>query len=159
MTFDPITGSFDRINFTGKHGEALRDTWFGGPKTYLGLQTHGFPNLTTLAGPQSGSVGTTFPRGIEDAIVWTTGLLKYLQEHDYGRVEARQEAEEAWTDRVKQAYDGLLLADVKSWSNGYSSNVEGYDVPRYLGYFGEAPDDRNRLTEITAVDYEGFEFA
>ena len=60
--FDAITGSFDRIEFVGTDGQTLRDKWINDPITYLGVQTHGFPNLFTLAGPTAGSVSTNFPR-------------------------------------------------------------------------------------------------
>ena len=157
--FDAITGSFDRIQFNGRDGMSLREKWRDGPETYLGLQTRGFPNLLTLAGPQSASVGTNFPRGIEDAVDWTSGLLKFMQVQGYSRVEPAGDAERAWTQHVRESYDKLLLADVKSWFNGYNSNVDGHDQIRHLVYFGGAPDYRNRLAEIAENDYEGFEFA
>src|SRR5690242_16135200 len=49
--FDAITGGFDRIDIRGRGGQALRDKWAKGPRTYLGLQIADFPNLFTLIGP------------------------------------------------------------------------------------------------------------
>ena len=156
--FDAITGSFDRIDITGREGQSLSSKWDDGPATYLGLQTHGFPNMTTLAGPQSASVGTNFPRGIEDAVDWTTGLIKYMFDRGYKRVEASEEAEQEWTEEVKESYNGLLLSEVNSWFTGYNSNVDGHDTKRYLVYFGGAPEYRQRLFDITSNDYRGFKF-
>ena len=51
--FDAMTGALTRIDIRGKAGEALRDKWHGGPRTYLGLMTAGFPNLFTITGPGS----------------------------------------------------------------------------------------------------------
>ena len=73
--FDAILGAFDRIDFVGVDGRKLREKWADGPITYLGIQTHGFPNLIMLAGPQAGSGFTNFGRGIEEAVFWTTDLL------------------------------------------------------------------------------------
>ncbi|MYD42996.1 MAG: NAD(P)/FAD-dependent oxidoreductase [Gammaproteobacteria bacterium] len=154
--FDAITGSFDRIAFEGLNGKTLREKWQAGPRTLLGLQTAGFPNLLTLAGPQSASVGTNFPRGIEDAVDWTADLLSYMRAHELHRVEATEAAEDEWTELVRESYDGMLLSDVKSWFNGYNSNVPGHDGDRYLVYFGGAPEYRQRLAAIAANDYEGF---
>ncbi len=156
--FDAITGAFDRIDFTGVNGQTLRDKWQDGPITFLGLQTVGFPNLITLAGPQSASVSTNFPRGIEEAVDWTTTLIKYMQHHGYRRVEASNEAEEEWTEHVKSMYDGSMIATTKSWFTVYNSNVEGHDKLRYMVYFGGAPKYRERLGEIAENDYEGFSF-
>ena len=50
--FDAITGGYDRIDIRGVDGQTLRDKWRHGPSTYLGLLTHGFPNLLMVAGPQ-----------------------------------------------------------------------------------------------------------
>lgn len=157
--FDAITGAFDKMDITGRDNQKLHDKWRDGPSTYLGLQTNGFPNFTTLAGPQSASVGTNYPRGIEDAVDWTAALIKYMLDHGYESVEANALAEQEWTLLVKESYEGLLLTDVKSWFTGYNSNVDGHDKTRYLVYFGGAPEYRKRLTEIAANDYEGFQFS
>ena len=51
--FDAVTGSFDRIDIRGEGGQKLKDKWANGPRTYLGLQIEGFPNLLTLVGPHN----------------------------------------------------------------------------------------------------------
>ena len=155
--FDAITGAFDRVNITGLGGQTLRDKWRDGPVTYLGLQITGFPNLLTLAGPQSGSVTTNFPRGIEEAVDWTTALITHLREHGQTRIEATQEAEDEWTEHIKELFDGSLMATAESWFTGYNSNVDGHDKLRYMIYLGGAPRFRERLTEIADNGYEGFE--
>lgn len=43
--FDAVTGAFDAIDIRGIGGQSLRDLWSTGPKTYLGLTLHGFPNM------------------------------------------------------------------------------------------------------------------
>jgi cation diffusion facilitator CzcD-associated flavoprotein CzcO len=156
--FDAVTGAFDRIEFIGAKGQRLRDKWRDGPRTYLGLQTAGFPNLITLAGPQGASVSTNFPRGIEDAVDWATDLVRYLREHGYTRVEPTPDAEQEWNQHVEDMYAGLLLSKAKSWFTGFNSNVDGHDKPRYLIYNGGAPKYRKRLAEVAANEYEGFVF-
>jgi cation diffusion facilitator CzcD-associated flavoprotein CzcO len=155
--FDAITGAFDRVDITGLGGQTLRDKWQDGPITYLGLQITGFPNLLTLAGPQSGSVTTNFPRGIEEAVDWTTALITHLREHGQTRIEATQEAEDEWTEHIKELFDGSLLATAESWFTGYNSNVDGHDKLRYMVYLGGAPRFRERLAEVANNGYEGFE--
>jgi len=44
--FDAITGPLNRIDITGTGGVLPRDKWREGPRTYLGLASAGFPNLT-----------------------------------------------------------------------------------------------------------------
>ena len=156
--FDAITGAFDRIDIAGTSGHRLADKWHDGPVTYLGLQIAGFPNLITLAGPQGGSVSTNFPRGIEEAVDWTTALVKHMRAHGYTRIEATERAEKAWTAHVKELFDGSLLATAKSWFTGYNSNVDGHDKTRYMIYNGGAPRYRERLAEVADDGYDGFDF-
>jgi cation diffusion facilitator CzcD-associated flavoprotein CzcO len=46
--FDALTGPLLALNPTGRHGQTLKEKWAAGPKTYLGLQTAGFPNMFTV---------------------------------------------------------------------------------------------------------------
>ncbi len=154
--FDAITGAFDRIEFKGVGGQKLSDKWIDGPITFLGLQTVGFPNLITLAGPQGGSVATNFPRGIEEAVDWATDLMVHMRENNYSRIEPSQAAEDEWTAHVKDTYNYSLLGNAKSWFTGYNSNVEGHDKLRYMIYNGGAPRYRQRLAQVEENGYEGF---
>jgi cation diffusion facilitator CzcD-associated flavoprotein CzcO len=159
--FDAITGTFDQIDFRGTSGLRLRDKWADGPSTYLGIAVAGFPNLLTVAGPQSGSVSTNFPRGIETAVDWATELLEHLFQHGYTRFEATAEAEAEWTQHVADMYQIMLLRKARSWFTGYNSNVEGHDDGRirYMVYNGGAPKYRKKLLEVAEQGYAGFTFA
>jgi cation diffusion facilitator CzcD-associated flavoprotein CzcO len=155
--FDAITGAFDRINIVGRNGISLRDQWRDGPLTYLGVQSHGFPNLFTLAGPQGGSVSTNFPRGIEDIVNWVTGLMVTLRDKGIQRVEPQEDAVAAWQKEVRDLYQMTLFHTAKSWFTGYNSNLEGRDGIRYLIYNGGSPRYRRRLEEVAENDYAGFD--
>jgi cation diffusion facilitator CzcD-associated flavoprotein CzcO len=156
--FDAITGAFDRIDFVGVDGRKLRDKWADNPINYLGVQAHGFPNMITLAGPTGGSVSTNFPRGIEVGVDWATDLLRYMLDNSFTRIEPTIEAEEEWSEHVKDMYGMLLLRNAKSWFTGYNSNVAGHDKTRYLIYNGGAPRYRKKLDEVADNSYEGFVF-
>ena len=73
--FDAITGGFDRIDIRGRDGRRLKEKWEDGPKTYLGLQSEGFPNLLTLIGPHNAATFCNMPRCIEQNVDWVTDLL------------------------------------------------------------------------------------
>ena len=64
--FDAMTGAFDRIDFRGSGGQRLADKWKDGPITFLGMMVNGFPNLLTIAGPQSGLSLHQLPAGHRD---------------------------------------------------------------------------------------------
>ena len=157
--FDAITGAYDRMHFEGVGGQTLRDKWRDGPQTYLGVQTVGFPNMITLAGPQGASVSTNFPRSIEDMVDWTAELMAFLRDGGYDLLEPDQAAEDAWTAEAAATYEGLMVSTAQSWFTGYNSNVEGHtnkDKIRYIAYFGGAPRYRQRLASVAEAGYEGF---
>ena len=78
--FDAITGAFDRIDIRGVGGRRLRDKWADGPRTYLGLQIEGFPNLFTLVGPHNAATFCNIPRCIEQNVDWVTALIAHMRD-------------------------------------------------------------------------------
>ena len=158
--FDAITGAFDRIDIQGRGGAKLRDKWNDGPSTFLGMLVHGFPNFLMPSGPQSGSASTNYPRGIETGVNWCTNLLQYMWAHNYVRAEPTPEAQERWTDHVKQMYSAMLMRKAKSWFTGYNSNVPGHEHGkiRYLVYNGGAPKYVNKINEVAEENYQGIVF-
>ncbi len=154
--FDAITGAFDRMTITGVGGRSLREAWADGPRTYLGVQTAGFPNMVMLAGPQGASVSTNFPRAIETSVDWASDLIAHMRADGLSRIECTIEAEDAWVAEVVDLYQMVLLRNAKSWFTGYNSNVDGRDVKRHLIYNGGAPRYRERITTVAAEGYSGF---
>ncbi|WP_262324547.1 hypothetical protein [Acidiferrimicrobium sp. IK] len=66
--FDAMTGSLLRMGITGRSGVPLSEKWADGPRSYLGLQVAGFPNLFTITGPGSPSVLSNMPVSIEQHV-------------------------------------------------------------------------------------------
>lgn len=158
--FDAITGSYDRIDIAGVGGQKLRDKWAEGPVTYLGVLVNGFPNLMMVAGPQSGSASTNFPRGIESSVDWISDLLEWAIKGGHTRLEATREAERQWTLHVEQSYSMLLMRKARGWFTGYNSNVDGHEAGkiRYVAFNGGAPKFMERLNQVAERDYEGVTF-
>jgi len=157
--FDAITGGYDRINITGVDGATLADKWRSSPRTFLGMLTNGFPNLLMVAGPQSASGSTNFPRAIETGVNWVTDLVHHATETGTTRIEATAEAEDEWVDEVIRAHERMLFRRSKGWFTGYNSNVKGHQegTIRYQAYFGGAPQFSARIDACAASGYEGLE--
>ena len=153
--FNTITGAFDRIDVRGVGGASLQEKWKEGPVTYLGLMTHDFPNLLTVAGPQSVSGSTNYPRAIEDGVNWATALLKHAMEKGATRMEVVPEAEQEWREEVVRAQERRLLRNSKGWFTGYNSNVPGHQAGkiRYQAYWGGSPRYRKLLDRAAAEGY------
>jgi len=157
--FDAITGAFDRIDIRGAGGRRLRDEWAEGPRTLLGLQTAGFPNMFTLVGPHNAATFCNIPRCIEQNVDWVTALLAWMRERGHGRVEPTPEAERQWTEHVHETGRRMLFTQVDSWMMGINSNVAGKDKRTFIVYAGGAPRYREACEEAVAAGYAGFAFA
>ncbi len=154
--FDGVTGAFDRIEIVGEGGQTLRDKWRDGPQTVYGLAVSGFPNLLTLAGPQSGSVATNFPRGIEEAVSWCSDFLEHIHKRGIERFDPQRDAEEFWGDHVQEMAERILFAREKSWFTGYNSNVDRAYRNRCLIYAGGQIRFRNFLQREQSAGYPSF---
>jgi cation diffusion facilitator CzcD-associated flavoprotein CzcO len=155
--FDAITGSFDRIDFRGVDGLKLKDKWKGGPKTYLGVQVEGFPNLFMVMGPHT-ALGN-IPRSIEYNVDWVTGVIRHLREHGLSRAECTPAGVQDWTEHVKSLGEGLLSNEIDSWMTGINRNVEGKTERIIARYSGSAPAYRARCDAVAAGGYREMRLA
>lgn len=159
--FDAITGSYDRIHIEGVDGRTLADRWRDSPSTLLGVLANGFPNLLMVAGPQSVSGSTNFPRAIEGGVNFVSDLLAFAVEHGHTRIEADAAAEADWVEEVKKFQERLLIRNSKGWFTGYNSNVAGHHegAIRYQAYFGGAPRYNRIVDAMVADGFPGVQFA
>jgi cation diffusion facilitator CzcD-associated flavoprotein CzcO len=154
--FDAMTGALNRIDIRGRNGMLLRDYWNGeGPKTYLGLQIAGFPNLFTITGPGSPSVATNMVVSIEQHIEWIADCLQHLRARGATTIEATEDAQEEWVDHAAAVVAGRVYTwdTCNSWYLG--ANVPGKKRV-HMPYRGGLPAYRKKCDEVAAQGYEGF---
>ena len=150
--FDAMTGALLSIDIRGRDGKSLRDAWDAGPRTYLGLGTVGFPNFFTISGPGSPSVLTNMIVSIEQHVEWIADCMAYLRDHGFDRIEAMQDAQDAWVDHVNAIADFTLFPSCNSWYLG--ANVPG--KPRVFMPLLGFPPYVEKCNEVAAKGYEGF---
>ena len=152
--FDAMTGPLLRMDIRGRDGLPLREAWAGGPRTYLGLQVAGFPNLFTITGPGSPSVLTNMPVAIEQHVEWITDCIAHLRAEGMASLEPLEDAVEDWVAQVNAAADATLLPQASSsWYLG--ANVPG--KPRvFMPYAGGMARYRAICDDVAARSYQGF---
>jgi len=153
--FDAMTGPLMRMDIRGRDALSLRDAWHAGPKTYLGLQVPGFPNMFTITGPGSPSVLCNMPVAIEQHADWITDCIAHMRANGIERIEAQPDAAEKWVAHVNEAADATLLPMASSsWYLG--ANVPG--KPRvFMPYAGGMNRYAGICEKVAANGYEGFE--
>ena len=151
--FDAMTGTFFKIDIRGRNGLALRRKWSEGPKTYLGLQVAGFPNMFMITGPGSPSVLSNMPVSIEQHIDFIADFITWMRERDVQTAEADPQAEEQWVAHVNEVANTTLYVHANSWYLG--ANIPG--KPRvFMPYPGGVGPYRQKCNQVAANGYEGF---
>ena len=151
--FDAMTGTLFAMDIRGRDGVALREQWADGPRTYIGLAVHNFPNMFLITGPQSPSVISNMPVAIEQHVEWITDCLEYLRNHDEGAIEATREAEDGWMAMATEIANMTLIPRTPSWWVG--GNIAG--KPRLVYPFvGGLLVYRQACDDVAAHDYKGF---
>jgi len=147
--YDAVTGALNKIEIRGVGGQTLKDKFAGGPRTYMGISSAGFPNLFTV---NSASVGN-FVRACEPLVEWVSDAICYVRDHQYTRISATPEAEEAWVNHVNEAGAKILRTQANSWFVG--ANIPG-KARVLLTAPDTAPVMRAKRAEVAANGYQGF---
>ncbi|MFD1858327.1 NAD(P)/FAD-dependent oxidoreductase [Aeromicrobium camelliae] len=151
--FDALTGALFAANITGVGGLTLPEAWKDGPRTYLGIGTHRFPNLYFVAGAGSPSVISNVLISIEQHVEWITDHIGWLREHGHERSEVTEEAQDDWTRHVFETAEPTLFMKGNSWYVG--ANVPG--KPRVFAlYLGGVGHYRAVCADIASRGYPGF---
>lgn len=153
LGFDAMTGALSKIDIRGRNGQTLKETWEGGPRTYLGLMVSGFPNLFLVTGPGSPSVLSNMVVSIEQHVDWISSCIAAMGERQMDMIEASPEAEAGWIAHVNEVADMTLYPQANSWYVG--ANIPG--KPRvFMPYPGGVGVYRQLCDDVVAKGYEGF---
>jgi cation diffusion facilitator CzcD-associated flavoprotein CzcO len=149
--FDFGTGALARIDIRGRDGLVLADHWADGPRTFLGVQTSGFPNLFFPGGPHAAAGNN--PRYNGDQVDFITDLLLYARERGFEVIETTERAEDRWTRMIDRGAESPLSFGEKSYYFG--TNIPG-KPKRYLLNSGGRPKFFSIVADTVNSDYDSF---
>jgi cation diffusion facilitator CzcD-associated flavoprotein CzcO len=148
--FDFGTGALTRMGIRGRHGLALEDYWSDGPKTFLGIQSTGFPNLFFPGGPHAAAGNN--PRYNGDQVDFISDLLEHMRDRGYDTIEVDPASEEEWTTMIDS---GAAQSPFGESSYFFGSNIPG--KPRkYLLNSGGRPKLFSTMADVVENDYKAF---
>jgi len=147
--YDAITGALLNIDIRGEDGQVLKDKFADGPRTYMGIQSVGYPNLFTI---NAASVGN-YVRAAEPLVDWTVECICYVRDNGFTRISPTLEAEDAWVRHVNEGGEKSLRTKTTSWFVG--ANIPGKARALLLAP-DTAPAMRAKRAEVAANGYEGF---
>ncbi|PJK18217.1 flavin-containing monooxygenase [Mycolicibacterium goodii] len=151
--FKAMTGALLAIDIRGRDGQALRQKWESGPRTYLGVATAGFPNLFFVTGPGSPSVFSNVVISIEQHVEWISATIAHLYAEKLSAIEPTAEAEAEWVEHVNDVAYSTLLPQASSWYMG-PEVTEGRRV--FMPYLGGVGAYREKCDQVARDNYAGF---
>jgi cation diffusion facilitator CzcD-associated flavoprotein CzcO/acetyl esterase/lipase len=151
--FDAITGPLLKLGLVGRGGVTLNEHWADGPRTYLGIAVHGFPNLFTIAGPTSAAVFYNLPLAVEDHVDLAAAAVEHVIENGVDTIEATVEAEGRWQTIADGLLHMTLFPKADSWYMG--RNVPGKPQSTFI-FLGSAALYRWITANVQATDFGGF---
>ena len=153
--FDAMTGTLFNVDIRGRGGRALKDKWYAGPRTYLGLMSEGFPNMFMITGPGSPSVKSNMITSIEQHVEMVTDTIQHMRDARLDLIEPDKAAEDEWVDHVQVVAHKTLFPQANSWYMG--ANIPG--KPRlFMPYIAGVGSYRRTCEEIMANGFKGFRF-
>lgn len=154
--FDAVTGALTTIDIRGENGRTIEEAWQNDSDTYLGFGVAGFPNLLMIGGPGSPSVLVNVVLSNEYQVEWISGLMKYMRRNGFTRFDVEVDAQERWSEVVRDAIRGTVMEKAKSWYVG--ANVPGKSRG-ILAYAGGIDKYIQVCEEVAENGYSGLSFS
>ena len=119
-----------------------------GTRTFLGIHSHGFPNLFIVTGPQGGGGSFNFTDAIEQHVEYIAWLLGTMRDRGVNVVDVEREPEIAYAQHCREAdIASAKLRDCLSYYNGH-----GDAEPGSLAYYGGSGWHRWRKRAQDSLD-------
>jgi len=107
---------FAHIDIQGLGGLSIRDAWSDGAQAYLGVATHGFPNLHMLYGPNTNLGHTSIIIMLEAQAKHVVRAIRYLDQHDGAALDIKAEVEQDYNQQLQQRLNTMAFSAVEqSW--------------------------------------------
>ena len=148
--FDAVTGALTRIDIRGQGGQTIKDKWANGPRSYLGLQSAGFPNFFIAIN----SAFCNYTVCAESIVEWITDCIRHMREKGFQRIAPKPQVEDAWIAYINKVAAGSIFTQAKSaWFMG--TNIPGKTRAVLLNPL-PAPAYRAKCAEAAAKGYADF---
>jgi len=121
--FDSVTGGMKNMGLRDESGTLLSEKWAEGTWTYLGMACAGYPNMFFLYGAQGPTAFSNGPTCVEVQGDWIVDAIAKCKKEGITYLNATQEAEDSWREKVKELSDLTLFPTTNSWYMG--ANIPG----------------------------------
>ncbi|KAK1147241.1 hypothetical protein N8T08_001980 [Aspergillus melleus] len=113
--FDSVTGGMTSMGICDSEGEPLAKQWREGIHTYLGMSSHGYPNMFWVYGAHGPTGFSNGPSSIEIQGRWIADVIQKIDGQGLLYVQPTIEPEMRWKGHITQLIDTTFLSRADSW--------------------------------------------
>tara|TARA_R110002167_G_scaffold66441_4_gene188063 strand:- start:1557 stop:2159 length:603 start_codon:yes stop_codon:yes gene_type:complete len=104
------------MDIRGVSGQTLRDAWQQGAQAYLGMMTHGFPNLFMLYGPNTNLGHNSIVIMAEAQSRYITDVITELDSRSQEAIDVKDEVEQQYNEEMQQRLSEMAWNAIEaSW--------------------------------------------
>jgi len=104
------------LEVRGTNDQFLHEVWRDGAQAYLGMSTHGFPNLHIMYGPNTNLGHNSIILMIEAQANYIVEAIKLLDTNNQHSIEIKAEVEAAYNQDIQNRLSNMTFAEVEnSW--------------------------------------------
>ena len=104
------------IDVVGENGKTIQEHWSQGATAYMGVSTHGFPNLHLLYGPNTNLGHTSVIIMFEAQVAYIIRAMEYLEANSKQSMMVKREAEISFNLELQQRLHKMAFNEVEdSW--------------------------------------------
>lgn len=134
------------IDLQGRDGVSIRDAWRDGAHAYLGVSTHGFPNLHMLYGPNTNLGHTSIIIMLEAQADYVLRLMRKMSQQAVSSSEVASDCEAAFNQEVQSRLANMAFSEVEhswymdgtritnNWAGGTREYVRRLNNEDWMGY-------------------------
>jgi len=130
------------IDVKGKNGLDIHDAWSDGPQAYLGISTHGFPNLFMLYGPNTNQ-GCILVM-IEEQVKYIIRRLKTMKSEGILASDIKKDVMRKFNDKLQDDIKGI---DVWQHACGNDFYYRAGPSGRFVTQWPKSMDDFAKETD------------
>jgi len=137
---------YEHLDIRGLNGQTLRQAWNDGAQAYLGVATHGFPNLHMLYGPNTNLGHTSVIIMLEAQCGYVVRAIRHVDQKHAMALDIKPEVEQHFNAELQERLKQLAFSEVaQSWY------IDGDKVTN--NWAGGTREYEQRLSRIDCNDY------
>lgn len=110
------TDAVSKMNVRGRNGLPISESWKDGAKSFLGIQSAGFPNAFFLMGPNTGLGHNSMVYMIESQVQYIADALKQQRAKGWAWMDVKEEPQRDFVARMQAGLKNTVWASgCQSW--------------------------------------------